>query len=111
MPGDQADVRTGNGHQMADAGAVEHLPLPRRDAALLAHRQRGQYPGLRVTGQQAVEGFGYLLAVPIQGIAFGLGQQTGHRMGTDAARGDDASGVQPALMVETARIEQAMRPL
>jgi hypothetical protein len=100
---------TGNRQQVPGAGAVEHFPLRGRDAAFFTDRQRHQNAGLGLPGTQLRETIGDALAVTIQWIALSHCQTLRGWLGADVAAGDDATGVQPAFVVEATGIAQATR--
>ena len=75
---------------MADSRAVEYVPLVGRDAALFSDRQCDQNAVKGIAGKLLDEMFGNSLAVAINRITLRLSEQTGGRLGADAASSDDA---------------------
>ncbi len=107
-------MQSGNTHQMVDAGARKHLPLFRRDRALVTHRQCGDHTcgwgitehGLGAAAHTLTQNFN-----PVTRLMY-------HRLQTPRATfrphitgGTDAALEQPGFVIKTMRISQTMRPL
>src|ERR1700722_19303719 len=63
----ERDVQAGNADQVADAGAVEQLPLLGRNGALIADRKGGEHARVRAVAKYAenVVAYGFARALNV----------------------------------------------
>ena len=95
---------------MPDAGAPEHRPVLRGDAALLAHRECHHQATVVAVGHGGKQALAHDGADPVHLLhraAAAIGD-TDRRL-AHIACGADAAFEQPGLVVEAARIDEAMR--
>src|SRR2546423_10682202 len=105
---EEGNVQTGDGDQMADAGAIEQLPLLFGNCALVAYRQRGDHSRVALAFERAQYSRAYRLAGPGDVVARPRGERVNASIvivGAHIARGAKVILKEPCLEVEAVRID------
>ena len=100
-------------HQVIDAGARKHLPLRLADGALVADRERRQHAGVRRVAERGLNACAHVLAhafYPVTRTHDDRGEPPVGRTGPHVTRRANVAFEQPRLVIETMRIERAVRP-
>jgi len=105
-------MQTGNAHQVDDAGAQKHLPILRRNRAIVADHQCQQHAPITRVAQHLAEALADLLAQVLDQVSRTVDQSLQPdviRTVAHIAGGADVTLQRPGLEVETVRIVAAVR--
>src|SRR5712671_1141226 len=104
-------MQSRDAHEVRDAGAVEELPLFRRNGALVADRERRENSGRRRRAEHAQEAIPNRLARCFYQVEEVVARAEPPLLAAlaDVAGGADAALEEPGLVIEAVRVDVAVR--